>query len=92
MTRQLGDGGLLGLGNTFRAMSPFQQAADLTHRVARQRLEAGGATAPAAKSAKPVMNGNFRGFDVCLQFRTQSMSRNTTFCRRIPRMRKPAPA
>jgi hypothetical protein len=44
---------LFGLGNTFRAMSPFQQAVNLAHQAARQRLEAGGAPAPARKPAKP---------------------------------------
>jgi hypothetical protein len=44
---------LFGLGNTFRAMSPFQQAVNLAHRAARQRLETGGTAAPAAKPAKP---------------------------------------
>jgi hypothetical protein len=37
---------LFGFGNTFRAMSPFQQAVNLAHQAARQRLEAGGTAAP----------------------------------------------
>ena len=53
---------LFGLGNTFRAMSPFQQAVNLAHQAARQRLETGGTATPtqtratadrAPKRAKP---------------------------------------
>jgi len=44
---------LFGLSNTFRAMSPFQQAVNLAHHAARQRLETGGAPAAAPKRAKP---------------------------------------
>ena len=51
MIRQLGAAGLFGLRNTFRALSPFQQAVNLAHRVARQRLGAGGTPQP--KRAKP---------------------------------------
>ena len=49
--KQFGGGGFLGLGldNTFRAMTaatPIQDAVNLAHRAARQRLEAGGTAAP----------------------------------------------
>ena len=52
--KQFGGGGFLGLGlgNTFRAMTtatPIQDAVNLAHRAARQRLEAGGTAAPVRK-------------------------------------------
>ena len=55
-------GGFLGFGNTFRAltMSPIQSALNEAHRMARRRLEQGGATAPAAKpKARAADPGDF---------------------------------
>ena len=50
-----GPGGFLGLGNTLRSLtlSPMNAALQQAHQMARQRLEAGGAAAPAIDKPKP---------------------------------------
>jgi len=47
-------GGFLGLGNTFRALtiSPIQMLVDEAHRMARRRLETGGAAVSSRKHHK----------------------------------------
>lgn len=52
--KQLGAGGFLGMGNTFRAFTAapqIQAAVDLAHRMARQRLESGGSAGYTRKRA-----------------------------------------
>lgn len=51
-----GGGGFLGLGSTLRSLtaSPIQTAVNEAHRMARRRLEAGGAAAaPSPKRVEP---------------------------------------